>query len=105
MTLEDVLAALQPEPVFIERFAEPVRLTPEDQAPVLYALGRSPEDILVESRFSDGETFGPRALASFAVHAPDLYAQVDPLVLRQLRTSPPSLRKRRLPRSSRTVNV
>jgi hypothetical protein len=59
-------------PEVVERFDTPIRLTSEENEPVLWAVGRSQSgELMVESRYDD-ETYPARPFGSFVTHAEEL---------------------------------
>jgi predicted flap endonuclease-1-like 5' DNA nuclease len=59
-------------PEVVERFETPVRLTSEENEPVLWAVGRSQSgELMVESRYDD-EIYPARPFGSFVTHAEEL---------------------------------
>jgi hypothetical protein len=70
--LEKVFNVATKRPEVVERFDTPIRLTSEENEPVLWAVGRSQSaELMVESRYDD-ETYPARPFGSFVTHAEEL---------------------------------
>ncbi len=86
--LTDPLQELN-NPVPLIRFPERVRLTPEDsegdtdERLVLYAIGRTRADILVEAE-RNGKIVGTLPLGGYYTHAPAVFARIPQEVLESL---------------------
>jgi hypothetical protein len=90
----------------VERFDTPIRLTSEENEPVLWAVGRSQSaELMVESRYDD-ETYPARPFGSFVSHAEELaFEAMQSDAYKQLEHSEDWLEEIRLQKARKTVKI